>query len=446
MALPYLEIMLPSKAYAAGESTQKFLGVYFGNGVMMRGDPNTIYNNWQCAGSETAWTLSRALQPLLPYKNMLNVIHGMPNDGLRGAMALDGGTAHWGSASSFLTGQSYDALNHTTKLLKPGMSLDQMIGNLSPTKFKSLVLGNYYTTEHSGDNRGAAEVLNQMSWKSQSEQVPRLTTSKAVFDQLFSSGAPSVDPTVIRRNQMKISIMDAVKEDAKRLMLSLGSADKQRLQNYFDSVNEAEKRIVLENSSQAPLVMPPAGGSYQTDKNAFDANAILQRSKNMMDMIVIALQTDMTRSISFMIDNEHTDVPVAALGGTGIRNLACHTASHYMDSPTDYVPVKEFIGRWQASQMAYLLDKLQATKDPLNAGSLLDNSVVLYGTGISDSHSHQSDNTPIVLAGKGAGLISGRLLQYPNVPYSNLLATIAGRFNLPAKIGLSSGTISGLFS
>lgn len=456
MALPFLEAMLPFRnlAYAAGPA-QRFVSMYFANGVIWNGAAGSQNNNWQCTGTETNFQLARALTPLEPYKSFLTVVEGLTNvAGIEG-MRVDSTTAHWQTTSSFLTGQRYDTETHSSKLRYAGSSLDQMIAELTSNKFKSLVIGTNYTTEHTGDPGGPAEVLSQVSWKSQTEMVPRLQTSKAVFDRLFSSGLPTTqinapDAATLSRHQMKMSVVDAVREDAKRLITNLGSADKIKMDQYLTSVNELEKRINAEEPTSGPTVVQcstiPTGGSYQTDTNAYNTAIIPQRSKNMMDMMVIAFQCDLTRVVTFMTENEVSVVDSYSLGGNSIgANLAHHTASHWADDPAKYVPVKDYFGRWQTTQLAYLLEKLKNTPDGINGGSLLDNTLIHAGSGMSDSHNHSMDNLPVLLAGGGAGHKGGRLMRYPNQNYSNFLATLAIAFGLPGKIGLSNGTLSRLF-
>lgn len=458
MALPFLEAMMPFRnvAYAAGPA-QRFVSMYFANGIIWQGAAGSATNNWQCTGTETNFQLARALTPLEPYKNILTVVQGMINQAAVEGMRVDSTTAHWLSTSSFLTGQRYEVETHATRLRYDGASLDQMIAELNNTKFKSLVIGNNYTTEHAGDSRGAAELLNQVSWKSKTEQIPRLVTSKAVFDRLFSGGLPGtttttpvVDAAALRRHQMKLSVVDAVREDANRLISKLGTSDKIKMDQYLTSINELEKRIKTEEPQSAPTVtvqacgVLPTGGTFQTDTNALNQNMIPQRSKNLMDMMVLAFQCDLTRVVTFMTENEHSEVPSASMGHTG-TNISHHTSSHWQDDQGLLLPVKEYFGKWQTAQVAYLIEKLKNTQDGINGGTLLDNTLIHAGSGMGDSHQHSFDNIPIILAGGGAGHKGGRYLNLKGQHYSNFLATLATKFGLAGKVGLSTGTISNLF-
>ncbi|WP_413287654.1 DUF1552 domain-containing protein [Bdellovibrio sp. HCB337] len=452
MALPMLEAMIPCRAFAAGPA-QRFVSIYFANGIMWNGAAGSTYNNWECSGTETNFTLSRALMPLNAYKSSLTVVHNLRNLAAEEGMRVDSTTAHWLSTSSFLTGQRYETETHATKLRYAGSSLDQLIGANTPNKFKSLVIGNNYTTEHSGDSRGAAELLNQISWKSQTEQVPRLMTSKAVFDRLFAGGLPNTtttqpDTAAQKRSQMKLSVVDAVREDAKRLITKLGTADRQKLDQYLTSVNELEKRIQSESTPTTTTTVAcstlPTGGSFQTDTNAFNTKMIPERSRNMMDMMIIAFQCDLTRVVTFMLENEHSELASSSVNYTGL-DLSHHTSSHYLDDPAKHVPVKEYFGQWQTNQVAYLINKLQSTADSVNTGSLYDNTLIMAGSGMGDSHAHSFSNLPMILAGRGAGHIGGRLLRYNGQSYSNFLATLAQKFGLPAQMGLSTGTLANLF-
>lgn len=459
MSLPFMESLMP-RAYAAGNA-QRFVSLYFANGCIWSGAANTQANNWQCTGSETNFQLSRALTPLENYKQYLTIVHGLRNDGGQQGVGVDHTTAHWCSTSSFLTGQRYEVETKATRLKYEGASLDQMIAAKQNTRLNSLVIGNSYLTEHSGDSRGAAVILNQISWRSKTEQVPRLVTSKQVFDRLFSGGLPTTnnppppttDPAVKKRHELKLSVVDAVREDAKRLLTKLGSEDRQKLDQYLTSVNELEKRIAAEEPQTEPTVTPgqaaacgtiPTGGTYQSDNTATNTVAIPQRSKNLMDMMIIAFQCDLTRVVTFMLENEHSELPSKSLGYTG-SNVAHHTSSHWKDNPNAYAPIKDYFGKWQASQVAYLLEKLKTTPDGVNGGYLIDNTLVHAGSGLGDSHAHSFTNLPMMIAGRGSGHRGGRLLTYNGTRYSNFLATLATKFGLPGKIGLSDGTISNLF-
>jgi Protein of unknown function (DUF1552). len=457
MALPFLEAMSPFRnlAHAAGPA-QRFVSFYFANGTIWQGAAGSATNNWQVTGTETNFQLPRALTPLEPYKNVMTIVQGLVNSAANEGMRVDSTTAHWLSTSSFLTGQRYEVETHATRLRYDGSSLDQMIAALNSTKFSSLVIGNSYLAEHAGDSRGAAELLNQISWKSKNEQIPRLVTSKQVFDRLFSGGlpgstttTPTTDPAVARRHAMKMSVVDAVREDAKRFISNLGTADKIKMDQYLTSINELEKRIKLEEPNTPPSVpmscgTVPSGGSYQTDTNATNTNMIPQRSKNLMDMFVIAFQCDLTRVVTFMTENEHSELPSASIGSTG-TNISHHTSSHWQDNSGLYLPIKEYFGKWQTQQVAYLLEKLKNTQDGVNGGTLLDNTLVHAGSGMGDSHLHSFDNIPVILAGGGVGHKGGRYLRYQNQSYSNLLASIAAKYGLPAKVGLSTGTLANLF-
>ncbi|MNL17440.1 hypothetical protein D3C87_1385350 [compost metagenome] len=171
---------------------------------------------------------------------------------------------------------------------------------------------------------------------------------------------------------------------------------------------------------------------------------IPQRSKNLMDMMVLAFQCDLTRVVTFMTENEHSEVPSASMGSTG-TNISHHTSSHWADDQGQFLPVKEYFGKWQTAQVAYLIEKLKNTQDGINGGTLLDNTLIHAGSGMGDSHLHSFDNIPIILAGGGAGHKGGRYLNLKGQHYSNFLATLATKFGLAGKVGLSNGTISNLF-
>lgn len=449
MALPFLEIMLPFSASAAtGGAPQRFVAVHFGNGILQNGAPNTSGNGWECTGDGANFQLSRCLQPLAPHKDWILPLKGITNDGYEYCQTVFSQLiAHWGASPAFLTGQAYDFPNRTrvTQLLNDGASLDQMIGATMPTVKKTLVMGGEPTTivpVIGGD--GADSLVAQISWSSKTVQTPRLDTSAQVFDFLFGNGVPSSVPVSTRRLIQKTGIMDDVKEDAKKLMSTVGASDKSLLDQFFTFVSELEKKIKGEMSSASSASCTPTDPKYKADTNTYTTANYEQRCRNMADMIAIAFQCDITRVVSHMLSNESSYLPVSIYSGAPGES-AQHNIGHWFGPGyvSEYSRSQmEYMNLSQARQFAYILERLKTTNDAY--GPLLENTLLMFGCGMGDAPTHNRENIAMILAGHGGNTVTNRLVNFGGAKHSNLLATIAGKFGLPAKIGLSNGTLSGI--
>lgn len=445
IALPFLEAMLPERAYAA-TAPQRFIAVYLGNGVMLSGAAGGTTNNWESTGTETAWTLARALQPLAPYKADLIQVQGMTNDGGQFGMGIDGGTAHWLAGTTFLTGQNYDHANRATRvaLYQPGASIDQLIAARTPNGLKSLVMGTMSVDAYpNSEARGSNKLLFQVSWASQTAQVPRMETSAAVFNRIFAGGTPTqTDQAAALRAAMKKSIFDGVLADANRLITNLGAADRAKMDEFMTSVTEVERRIAAETPATGSCAAPTgtAATVYTSDTNRSNEAIINARVRNMSDLIAIAFKCDISRVATVVLQNEHTYSDLHNLDGATF-NAAHHDASHYRDtgSPSQM----DFVNKWQSTQVAYLMSKLKAATDV--TGTVYDNTLTLFGSGMGDSHDHSFQNTPtLLIGGRGLGMTPGRLVKVPGAKYSNFLQTIMSKYGVTGTVGRSNGTIAGI--
>jgi len=442
IALPFLEVMLPLRAFAqAAGVPQRFVAIYFGNGVI----------DWNCTGTENNWTLPQNLLGLLPFKADITPIQGLINDAGLFGYRMDGTTAHWQASTAYLTGQTYDWPNRATRvaLYGAGSSLDQMIAQATPNNKKSLVMGCHPNYLYAGGSsvRGSHQYLTNISWTNQTTQTPRFVSSKSVFDYLFSNGIPTQsNAAALARAAQKKSILDDVLGDIQKLNSRLGASDKQKLDEFFTSVNEVQRRVAAEVPSSQVICTVPNNPSYISDANnggdGYTNPVINQRARNMADMLTIAFQCDITRVSSFMLTVEHSYENVFYYEGANGSTVRHHDASHYLDNATVYRPVMNTFKRWEAAQFAYLLGKLKNTSD-VN-GPLLNSTLLMFGTGMGDPHNHDLRRVPMILAGRGAGHVPGKLLNMNGARHTDLLATIAQKFKLPAKVGMSQGTFGNI--
>jgi hypothetical protein len=289
------------------------------------------------------------------------------------------------------------------------------------TRFPSLVLGS-----ESGLHGGCL-----MSWTRSGTRVPPISTPRELFRKLFvSDGAAQIASSTDRLN-LKGSILDAVQGDAKSLGRHLGQRDKEKLEEYFTSVRDVEKQIELRR--QWAHVPKPDPKMKEPNNKGFVSDLPL-----MYDLIALALQTDSTRIATFEIGG---DFEANAFGLNG----GYHAFSHHGQRPEAIAALIK-MERYQVEQFARFLNKLRSTED--GPGSLLDHSMVLFGSGMGNANSHTNGNLPIIFA--GGGFKHGEHKAYPEKglgrqPLCNLYLSILQRFGIEVnKFGTSTGTLTGL--
>ena len=438
MALPVLDSMIPSRligadakaAAKAALAPKRAAWIYVPNGIDMQ--------NWTPAATGSAYQLTPILQPVAEFKDRLNVISGLvcatanPNG--------DGGGDHGRAGACYLTGAP--ARKTEGANLKCGISVDQAaaarIGHL--TKFPSLEIG-IEEGKQGGrcDNGYSCAYYHSMSWRSETTPVTKDCDPQSVFDRLFSNGDPheSAESRARRENDHK-SILDFVLDDAGSFEKKLTYADRQKMDEYLTSVREIEVR--LEKAALEPAGAPPPG-AVRPD---FDAHAPSKGDKYalclplMIDMMVLAFQTDRTRIITFQFADEKSNQTYGWAGA----NVPHHLTSHHMGDEAKKALVAK-INKYHVEQLASLLKKLDAIKEG-NGGSILDNSLISYGSNISDGDLHNHDNLPQLLIGKSSGTVAtGRHLRYDGVPLNNLWMSMLDRVGAPMdRLGDSTGRIA----
>ncbi|MBC8102392.1 MAG: DUF1552 domain-containing protein [Cytophagales bacterium] len=440
MALPLLEAMLPVTALArsigggaAAQAVPKRLAFLFvPNGVHMPA--------WTPAAPGALTTLPATLQPLAAFKDSLLVMSGLTQ---RNAFALgDGGGDHARSAATWLTGC------HPRKTsgadIKAGPSADQVAARYigRQTRFPTLELG----VERGGlagdcDSGYSCAYSSTISWRTENTPVAKETSPRAIFDRLFGSGSDdglSSEESARRRSEQG-SILDAVQEEAGSLQRQLGSHDRQKLDEYLTSVREIEQRVQFTERS--------AKSDWKTKLNLTPPpvrpSDMAEHIRLMGDMMVLAFQTDQTRIATFMFANEGSNrsyKPLGILEGH-------HELSHHGGSQEKQEKIQQ-INQYHVQQLAYILQRMSEVEEA--NGSLLDNTMLVYGGGISDGDRHNHNNLPILVAGGKGMFQTGRHVIYPdNTPLTNLFLTAFDRMGLPTDrigtIGDSSGRLTQLF-
>src|SRR5262249_33398225 len=345
---------------------------------------------------------------------------------LRGMRARPG-------AASFLTGaQAYK----TQDAVRVGISVDQLYARFvgDATRFPSLELG--CESARSGNAFGySGTYKTHISWRTPTSPVPYEMDPKVVFDRLFTRGSHSLTQnTVADRDFYRRSLLDYVLDDAHRIRNPVAQTDRRKLDQYLSGVREVERRIQHAGASvQLPGTDFPRPTGIPED---FDEHLRL-----MCDLIVLAFQTDSTRACSFMVTKEATDRNYPWLGFTDGH----HELSHHGGEPEKNRKLRE-IDRYHISTLAYMIEKMM-TIEEAGGTTLLNHSMVLYGSGISDGDRHDHVNLPVILLGKGGGTLrSGQHLRCrPETPMSNLLLAMLQQARVPVdRFGDSTEPLPGL--
>jgi hypothetical protein len=421
IALPFLDGMLP--AFASQPASIARLSVVFApNGVNV--------SEWTPAAEGAGFALSPTLDALTPFRDRLLVLSGLDNS-IGDPRPGEGETApHERAGGVFLTSV------HPQREGRVGISVDQIaareLGRHTP--LASLELG-----LHSNDIVGQCEkswscaYIHTLSWRTPTTPLPVEYRPRAVFERLFGDN-DSTDPAVRRaRLQKDRSILDSVAEAASRLMRTVGPSDRARLGEYLEGMRDVERRIQRaeeQSVRELPAVDRPAGIPA----------GFAEHARLMFDLQVLALQTDLTRVITFMLGPEQSNRTYPEIGVPEVH----HGLSHHQGDPDKLAKLAQ-IDAYHTRIFGYYLEKLQATRD--GDGSLLDHLTILFGRSMSDSNDHLLQNLPILLAGGSNGrLKGGRHLRYPKgTPVANLYLTLLGHVGVPVEsFGDSTGRLEGV--
>jgi hypothetical protein len=432
VALPMLDAMAPSlclaaEAAAAGPSAtgpagfpRRMAFVYVPNGVTM--------HDWRPTGTGTDFTLPRILQPLAPYRSDLCVLSGFAQ---HNGMALgDGAGDHARASASFLTGAH--ARKTSGADVRAGMSVDQLAANAigDQTVLPSLELScDAGRRLGSCDSGYSCAYTYNISWRSEAAPMNPEVDPRQVFERLFGDVSAGSDSRQARsrRATMQKSILDFVGDDARRLESHLGKNDRRKMDEYLTAVRQIERRV--EMAAQTTPQLPD--GAHAPE--AFDG--LEEHVKLMFDMLVLAFQTDSTRVATFIIGHEGSNRPYPFIG----VNDGHHDVSHHFNDPVNIEKVTK-IDCFHTQQFAYFLEKLKSIRE--GDGTLLDNSMIVYGSGISDGNRHNHDDLPILLAGRGGNTITpGRhITASKETPLNNLYLSMLDRVGVRTdRFGDSTG-------
>jgi hypothetical protein len=426
MSLPLLDSMIPAQTPLAktAANPQIRLGLCFipHGGVMA---------NWTPA-EEGVLKLSRTLSPLEPFKDQVVVVSNLAHRMAAPAGPGDNGGDHTRSPAVFLNGVHPKRTDGAD--IYAGVTIDQIaakkIGQETALPSLELATEDYSGLVGSCDVGFSCAYMNTISWRTPTTPMPMEINPRLVFDRLFGDGATAAER--LERIEQQRSILDAVTSQVRRLQGGLGANDRNRVAEYLDTVREIERRIQLaeKQNSNSDLSVPASPSGIPDDHQ--------EHTKLMFDLMALSFQADITRISTFMMAREVSYRTFPMLG----ISEGFHPASHHQNNPERLENLTK-INTYHVSLVAHLLERLKATPD--GDGSLLDHSLILYGSGMSNSNVHNHSPLPILVAGGAAGKMKGgRHLKYPeNTPMSNLLLTILEKAGVHEEsVGDSTGVLS----
>jgi len=427
LSLPMLEAMSPTARAAAGDKPPTRMAfLYVPNGMHMP--------DWTPEGEGANFKLGSILKPVEAHKEYMTVLSGLT---LNGARALgDGGGDHARSVASYLTGAHPKKTDGAD--IKNGPSIDQYAAGVigKHTRLPSLELGTERSAQAGRCDSGySCAYTSNMSWRTPTSPMAKEADPRAVFDRMFGNRKEDQEKASrAKRDRYNKSILDFVSEDAGDLRRKLGVHDQKKLDEYLYAVRQIERRINTEDKlrggeDETPDYPRPEGVPREYEDHV----------KVMFDLMTLAIQTDSTRIITFMYANAGSNRSYRNVGvSDGHHGLSHH--GNNRDKTTKISKINQF----HVTLFNYFVEKLISTKE--NGQPLLDNCMVMYGSGIGDGNRHNHHDLPIMLMGKGGGLKAGQHLQHRReTPLTNLYVSMLRRMGAPAsKFGDSNGELQGL--
>ena len=427
LALPLLDGMVPAFAGSVNAATTvpKRIGAFYApNGMSM--------TYWTPKSHEPGFQLPPILEPLEPFRDNLFVLSHLANSCGVG----DGVGGHARSCGPWLTSSRIKKTEGSD--IRAGISMDQVAAKYlgKNTQLPSLELStDSNNTLGACDSGYSCVYTNTISWLDETTPMPMENDPRAVFERLFGA-TESTDPAArMARLEQERSVLDLALESVSRLKQTLGAQDQLRLNQYLDGVREGERRIQAaeaDSNRGLPVLERPGAAPDSYEKHV----------RLMLDLLALSFQIDMTRVSTFMMSKEQTGRAYPEIGVPDGH----HAVSHHRNDPVRLEKLAK-INTFQMQQFAYFLEKLRNLPD--GDGTLLDHSMFVYGSGMSDGNLHFQLDLPTLLVGGGAGTSKGgRHVAYSNdTPVANLWARVFDKLEIPVeKFGDSTGKLEYLSS
>ena len=435
VALPFLESMVPAQTpigNTAAAPVTRFAGieiVHGNSGSTMYGTENNL---WAPAAEGQDFEFTQILKPMEAFRDYTTIISQTDCGQADPATAEEVGADHFRSSAVFLTGahpkqtEGSDVYN--------GTSVDQLyaqrFGQDTPLPSIQLSIENQDTTGACGYHYSCV-YMDTLSWASPTNPLPMIQDPLLAFEELFGKGGTEEERS--SRRQVNRSVLDRIKSSVARLRNDIGTADRNRLDNYLENVREIERRIrkIEEyNASGVERELPdaPIGVPDSWEEHV----------KIMFDLQALAFAADVTRSSTLKLSR---DVSPRTFPDSG-SDTGFHSASHHQQKPE---MIEDFakINHYHVEVLTYFLDKLKNTPD--GDGNLLDHSLVLYGSPMGDGNIHGHKRVPVLLAGRASGRVRGNMHVRANddTPQANALLTVLHALGVEVEtIGDSTGTFS----
>ena len=428
LALPFLDAMVPafaSPAKTAASSPVRMGFVYVPNGIIETG--------WLPKTVGTGFEFNQTMKALEPFREHLLVLSNLAQ--INGRSLGDGGGDHARAGASWLTGV------HPKKTegadIHSGISADQIAAKAlgKQTQFASLEIGVEAPSLAGGCDSGySCAYTNTVSWSSPTSPNPMEVNPRTLFERLFGDGENTDAASRLEAMKERGSLLDFVKGSVDRLETRVGQGDRHKLTEYLDAIRDIERRIQKAEEQNATMKMPHIELPVSAPEEFVD------HARLMMDLMVVAYQADLTRVVSFMLAREGSNRSYREIEISDGH----HDCTHHQNDPVKISKTIK-INTHHVKQFAYLIDRMKSTQD--GNGSLLDHSMILYGSSISDGNRHTHTNLPVALIGGANGqLKGGRHIRYAeDTPMNNLLLSMLGKLGVPTeKLGDSTGKLEHL--
>ena len=425
VALPFLDAMVPAMSRASTvKPPVRMAMVYVPNGIDMR--------NWNPSYEGKLEELPRIMKPLDPFKQDITVLGNLTHNA--GRALLDGAGDHGRCCASYLTGIQP---RKTMVDIKSGVSFDQLVASQvgKNTRFPSLEVGMEDARQAGDCDSGySCAYTNNLAWRTESQPLPPILNPRVLFERLFGTGASLTPEARARQNRYRRSILDMVSEDTHQLESDLGPSDRRKLDEYLSSIREIEHQIERAEKDNAQLSPGAMDKPYGVPAD------FGEHYKLMTNMMTVAFQADQTRVITFLVTREGTS---RAYPEIGIPD-GHHPLTHHRNQ----LPLMEKVAKintYHVQQFAGWIEKLKSIKE--GDSTLLDNSMIVYGAGLSDGNRHSHEDLPTLIAGRGGNAFKpGRHIVYRReTPMCNLFLTMMDRMGVPTEhFGDATGPLAGL--
>lgn len=437
IALPYLEAMTPARVRAAEAPRPRLICIEQVHGAAGSSAYGVKHNLWAPAATGTDFDLApTSLRSLAPFRGALTVVSNADVRMADPTTAREIGGDHFRSSAVFLT-QSRPKRTDGPDI-EIGTSLDQLYAQRfgQDTALPSMQLCIEPVDGSGGCEYGySCHYVDAISWAAPNKPLPMIRDPRAVFDQLFAVVGVGTAAQRQTRRRADLSIFDTIVEATARLATSLGPVDRARLSDYLESVREVERRIqVIESGNrlgdERDLRGAPAGVP----------DSYTEHVRVMCDLQVAAFRANITRVFAFKLGRDGSNRVFPDSGS----KASFHEVSHHGDKP-DRIDDLARINAYHVGLVAHLLGGLRDTPAGDADGSLLDHTLVLYGSPMGDPNRHNHRNVPFFLAGHAGGtIIGGRHIRVPDrTPLANVMLPVlqALGFDTLARFGDSTGAV-----